>query len=154
LGEFRERVIKLLTKEQVVEPGIYHEIAKALEDKRSKKMVINGSISHRLTDKYQKLAEKMGKEVTIISDPDLAGDAGLVVASNDAADAQDIYVRDRGARLEKLGIPQEIIDAAGKKVCEKCLEKVLEADPDESINYKKVTLAEHFWGEKCSACKR
>lgn len=33
LGEFRERVITLLSKKQVVEPGVYPEIVKALEDK-------------------------------------------------------------------------------------------------------------------------
>lgn len=153
LGEFRERVIKLLSKKQVVEPGIYPEIVKALEDKRAAKMIVSGDIDFHHSEKYQKLAEGMGKPVTIISDPEFKGDAGLVVVSDDAVDLKDISVQDRATRLKKLGVPPEIIESAGKKVCERCLEKILKADPDEKINYRKMTPGEHFWGERCSACK-
>lgn len=153
IGEFRERVITLMSKKQVVEPGVYPEIVKALEDKRATKMIISGEIDFHLSEKYQRLAEDMGKPVTMISDPEFKGDAGLVVVSDDAVDVKDIFVQDRGTRLKQLGVPLEVIEAAGKKVCERCLVKILKADPDEKINYRKMTLGEHFWGERCSACK-
>lgn len=153
LGEFRERVVKLLSKIQVVEPGVYPEIVKALEDKRAAKLIINGEIDFHLSKKYQKLAEDMGKSVTISSDPEFKGDAGLVVVSDDAVDVKDISVQDRATRLKHLDVPLEVIESAGKKVCERCLEKVLKAAPDEKINYRKLTPGEHFWGERCSACK-
>jgi uncharacterized protein YueI len=152
LGEFRERVIILLSKKQVAEPGVYPEIVKALEDKRAAKMIISGEIDFHLSEKYQKLAEAMGKPVTTISDPEFRGDAGLVVAGDDAVDVKDISVQDRATRLKQLGVPPEVIESAGKKVCERCLEKILKADPDEKINYRKITPGEHFWGERCSAC--
>lgn len=153
LGEFRERVVKLLSKIQVVEPGVYPEIVKALEDKRAAKLIINGEIDFHLSKKYQKLAEDMGKSVTISSDPEFKGDSGLVVVSDDAVDVKDISVQDRATRLKHLDVPLEVIESAGKKVCERCLEKVLKAAPDEKINYRKLTPGEHFWGERCSACK-
>ena len=135
-----------------MEPGVYPEIVKALEDKRAAKMIISGEIDFYLSEKYQKLAENVGKPVTIISDPEFKGNTGLVVVSDDAVDMENILVRDRTARLEQLGVPLEIIESAGKKVCERCLKKILNADPDEKINYRKITPGEHFWGERCSAC--
>lgn len=153
LGEFKERVIKLLSRKQVAEPGIYPEVVKALEDKRAVKMVINGNIDFRLTEKYRKLAEETGKKVTIISDPEFKEDTGLVIVSDDAVDVEDILVQDRGTRLKKMGVPEEIINSAGKKVCERCLEKILKADPDETINYQKIAFADRFWGEHCPSCK-
>jgi len=152
LGEFRERVIKLLTKKQVAEPAIYPEILKALGDKRAVKIIFSGDINYHSAKKYHKLAEKLGKRYSIIHDPEFKGDAGLVVVSDDAVDIEDITVRDRSAKLKDLGIPERIINAAGKKVCGKCLDKILKVAPYESINYSDLTLADRFWGEHCAAC--
>lgn len=153
LGEFRERVIKLLSKKQVMEPAIYPEIASALMDKRAVMMLIDGDIDLRFTDKYLKLAKKLGKKASITSDPEFKGDTGLVIVSNDAADSVDIMVPDRETRLKKLGIPAELISSARKKVCEKCFNRITKADPGESINYQTITLADRFWGDHCTSCK-
>lgn len=152
LGEFRERVIRLLSKKQVMERGVYPEIVKALEDKRTAKMIISGEIDFHVAEKYQKLAENIGIPVTTISDPEFQGDAGLVVVSDEAVEEENITVQDRATRLERLGVPLKVIEAAGKKICKNCLEKILKAAPDEKINYQKLTPGEHFWGERCSAC--
>ena len=92
LGEFRERIIRRLTKKQVAEKSIYPEIEKALSHRESSRMLINGSLSPQFTDKYLKLARKMKKSYTVIHDPELTGETGLVVVSNDAVDIQDIDV--------------------------------------------------------------
>jgi len=42
LGQFKERVLKLLTQKQVMEPGVYPEIVDALKDNRTSKMILNG----------------------------------------------------------------------------------------------------------------
>lgn len=105
LGEFRERIIRLLSKKQVMEPGIYPEIAKSLEDKRASHMLINGDIDLRFTDKYLELARDKGKNATITSDPDFKGDTGLVVVSADAVDVENVKVPDRETRLKKWVSP-------------------------------------------------
>ena len=154
LGEFKERVIKILTKKQVTEPGIYPEIVQALKDERTTKIIISGDIDDHITDKYQKLAREMGKRYTVIHDPELKGDTGLIVVSNDAVDVDDMNVVDREIKFKKLGIPISIANYAGKKICEKCLDKTLTVSPEESINYQKLTAMDRFWGEHCPACTK
>jgi len=92
LGEFRERILKLLTKAQVMENKIYPEIVEALQDQRATKMLINGDIAYQFRSKYQKIASELGKSYTVVHDPELKGDAGLVVAADQAVDEENIYI--------------------------------------------------------------
>ena len=95
LGEFRERVIKLLSKKQVAQSFIYPEIIEALSHKQSSRMLINGELRDQLTDKYIALARRVAKSYTVIHDPGLKGDTGLVVVSDKAVDVDDINVKNR-----------------------------------------------------------
>lgn len=95
LGEFRERVIRILSKKQVAQRFIYPEIIQALNHKQSSKMLINGELWDDLTNKYIALAKKVNKPYTMIHDPELKGETGLVVVSDDAVDIEDIEVANR-----------------------------------------------------------
>lgn len=92
LGEFRERVIRKLSKKQVANPLIFPEIKEALKDKRTLKMLINGDLSFKFTDKYIKLAREIGKPFTTIHNSELIGDTGLVVISDRAIDIKNIDI--------------------------------------------------------------
>jgi len=71
LGEFRERVLKILTKGQVIKAGIYEEITDSLKDPRASKMLINGEIDYKYTDKYRKIAVQLGKTAVDVQDINL-----------------------------------------------------------------------------------
>ncbi len=92
LGEFRERVIRKLSKTQVANPLVFPEIKEALKDKRTIRMLINGDLSFKFTDKYIKLAKEVGKPFTTIHNSELKGDTGLVVISDQATDTQNIDI--------------------------------------------------------------
>lgn len=92
LGEFRERVIRKLTKNQVANPSVFPQIKEALKDKRTLRMLINGDLSFKFTDKYIKLAKEVGKPFTTIHDSELKGDTGLVVISDQAIDNENIDI--------------------------------------------------------------
>ncbi|HZK83099.1 MAG TPA: YueI family protein [Desulfosporosinus sp.] len=92
LGEFRERVIRKLSKKQVANPSIFPEIKEALKDKRTLRMLINGDLSYKFTEKYIKLAKEVGKPFTTIHNSELKGDTGLVVISDQAIDIQNIDI--------------------------------------------------------------
>ena len=92
LGEFRERVIKKLSIKQVANPLVFPEIEEALKDKRALKLLINGDLSFTFTEKYIKLAKKVGKPFTTIHNSELKGDTGLVVISDQAIDIQNIDI--------------------------------------------------------------
>ena len=95
LGEFRERVIRILSKKQVAQKFVYSEIIDALSYEQSSKMLINGELRDQLTDKYMSLARQVEKPYTVIHDPELKGETGLVVVSDKAVNIQDIEVKNR-----------------------------------------------------------
>jgi uncharacterized protein YueI len=153
LGEFRERILKRLTKEQVAEKAIYPEILQALKDQRADKLIINGSIDYSFITKYKDLAIRLNKASTVRSDPEFKGDTGLIVISDAAVDVQDINAEDRASRLSGLGVSPALIEAAGKKVCKECLSKIAEADPNELLNYHKMTWIDRLGGDRCPVHK-
>ena len=92
LGEFRERVLRILSKKQVANISIFPEIIEALKDQRTLKMLINGDLSIKFTDKYMKLAKKVGKPYTAIHNSELKGDTGLAIISDQALDVEKIDI--------------------------------------------------------------
>lgn len=149
LGEFKENVLRVLSKQQVSEAGIYPEILQALDDERGKKMIIDGSIDILFTEKYKKLASRVNKPYTVRNNPEFKGTTGLLVVSDDAVDRLEITVKERSLRLKELGIDSVLINAVGKKICKECWEKIIEADPTESANYQELTFLDRISGERC-----
>ncbi|HHV65336.1 MAG TPA: YueI family protein [Peptococcaceae bacterium] len=94
LGEFRERILIALTKAQVMNNKIYPEIEETLNDRRAAKMLINGDIAYKYRGKYQKLAAQKGKSYTVVHDPNLEGNIGLIIVSDRAVDKENIFVTD------------------------------------------------------------
>lgn len=95
LGEFRERIIRILNKKQVAQRFIYPEIIEALNHNQSSKLLINGELRDQLTDKYIRLAKQVGRPYSVIHNPRLKGATGLVVVSDKAVDIDNIEVKTR-----------------------------------------------------------
>jgi uncharacterized protein YueI len=93
LGEFRERILKALTFEQIDEPGTYPEIKEAIQDPRAHKLVINQKANLNEAREYIQLARKKGLQFTMVDNPEYAGNIGLVVVSDKAVDVKDIMVK-------------------------------------------------------------
>lgn len=92
LGEFEERVLKVLTREQVAQPNINPEIEESLKDERAKRLLIDGELSYDFIKKYIKLAQQLKKPYTLKNDPNLKGDIGLAVVSDEAVEVDSIQV--------------------------------------------------------------
>lgn len=149
LGEFKERILKKLSKKQVTEAAIYPEVFQTLKDQRANKLILNGEIDRSSIEKYRVLARRVNKNYTVRNDPSFKGDTGLVVASNQAVEEPEITVTDRSLRLQKLGLSTALIQAAGKKVCRKCIKRIVEVDENELINYHQLTWIDRLGGERC-----
>ncbi|QDR81278.1 YueI family protein [Sporomusa termitida] len=149
LGEFKERVLKKLTKKQVLEAAVYPEIIQSLKDPRANKLIIDGSLSGSSVQKYRKLARKLGVPNTERSDPEFKGDTGLIIVSDQAVAVEDITIPERSIRLEELGLSSALARAAGRKLCKTCLQKVAAIDKNELINYRKLTWADRLCGDRC-----
>ncbi|MFZ5943915.1 MAG: YueI family protein [Bacillota bacterium] len=92
LGCFRERVLKVLTKKQVMERGTYKEILEILKDPRAKRIIISNDISMPSAMEYITMAKNNNVQFTMVDGHNFVGDVGLVVSADDACDVEDIYV--------------------------------------------------------------
>lgn len=153
LGEFRERVMKVLTKRQMQDNEVINEIKETLLDPRAARIIIDGSVPDRHNDKYEKLAASMGKASTTRRDANFKGDVGLAVVSEQAVDFSDeqISVTTWTESMLQKGIPDRIIAAAGSKLCKACYELVREKAPEELGRYRQLSTLEKLMGMKCPA---
>lgn len=152
LGQFKERVLKALTLEQVEERVIYPEIRKVLAEERVSKLIINAKASAEAEERYRAEAKKFAVPFLSISSPEFKGPVGLVVVSDEAVDCPEIKVVSREERLLKKGIPLEIIKGVGQKLCPKCYQKLINQAPEEEENYQVINWWEKLLGEKCLFC--
>jgi uncharacterized protein YueI len=92
LGQFRERILIMLTKNQVYAKQVYHEVEEALKDPRSSRLILNGDLAFEHRSKYIKIAREFDKPYTVVNDPSLKGNVGLMVVADHAVDEENIEV--------------------------------------------------------------
>ncbi|WP_408955190.1 YueI family protein [Natroniella sp. ANB-PHB2] len=149
LGEFKERVLKALTITQVEEEGVYPEIITSTKDSAAKKLIIDSKVSSSAAKEYIKVARENNLSFKKVSSPDFKGEIGLVVVSDHAVNREDIFVEQRKERLKQKGLPEELINARGKKICSKCYSLLEERAPEELKNYHKITWLDKMFGKNC-----
>ncbi|HOB35332.1 MAG: YueI family protein [Firmicutes bacterium] len=153
LGQFRERVIKVLTVEQINEPGIYEEIRAAMAHPKARKLLISSRADLAEAAEYIRLARQHNLSFTVVNLPEYKGPIGLVVAADEAVDVEDIAVPDRTERLLAAGVPLEVIHSRGQPLCRECMELLRRADPAEVKNYRKLTFLDRLLGHRCPCFK-
>lgn len=94
LGELRERILRALDLRQVKSEKIYPEILDAIKDPRASHVYIHHAVPVKLGSRYEKPARQRGLNVTYVCDQTFKGSLGLVVASDDAVDVENIAVRE------------------------------------------------------------
>ncbi|WP_040949583.1 YueI family protein [Gorillibacterium massiliense] len=149
LGEFRERVLKCLTKQQIAETRLYPEIEQALRHPLADKIILAGHLSETHTSKYQELARRLNKLATFRNDPEFQGDIALVVVGRSAVDVDDVYVLSYHEQLLQRGLSEKLISAAGSKVCRSCYDKVCTLAPEEKASYRPFSTMDRLLGTKC-----
>lgn len=102
LGTLRERVVIALTKGQVMEPGIYPQVAEQMKEHPGTTLLLNGSISYSFLSDYIQAAKQAGIPFSIVSRNGSHTNLGLVLASPDAIDLENIYIE----KTEKAGSGQ------------------------------------------------
>lgn len=152
LGQFRERVIKVLTFAQIAEPGTYQEITYAIAHPKAKRLIISRKADIAAASEYIRLARKHQLSFTTIDLPEFKGSVGLVVVADEAVDMEEVTVPDRTEHLLGLGIPKEVIDAKGQSLCPACIDLLKKLAPEEVQNYKQVSVLDRLIGKSCP-CK-
>ncbi len=153
LGEFKERIIKALTIQQVHEEGTYPEILDAIRHPQARRLIISRQVDLDYARDYIQLARLEGLAFTTVDNPDFKGDVGLIVVSDDAVDEGDIYVPNRKERLLAQGLSESLIDARGEYICGQCIKELKTKAPEELAHYKKLSFIDKLLGKKCTPCE-
>ena len=153
LGEYEERVIRYLTREQVREKGIYPEILAAMRHPAARKLIVDRNIKLGAANEYIKLARENGLQFKRVYSPDFKGDVGLVVVSDQAVEVENREVMPRKEQLKEKGISDTIIENSGAKLCNQCWQELREKAPEELRNYSRISFLDRVIGVKC-ICKK
>lgn len=84
LGEFLERVILSLTKDEVRLPDISKDTERAFQNPQACTVIVAGDIVFKDYLKYKKLSDRYGLKFTVRSGPDYQGNLGLIIVSDRA----------------------------------------------------------------------
>lgn len=153
LGQFRERVIKVLTFEQIAEPGTYPEIKEAMAHPLARRLIISRRAKLPASNEYLHLARQYHLAFTTVDSPEYKGPVGLVVAADQAVDIKEITIPSRKERLLAAGVPLAVIDSTGQGLCKACLDLLAKQAPEEIKNYRRANLLDRLLGHQCP-CKR
>jgi uncharacterized protein YueI len=92
LGTLRERVLVVLTKQQVREKGTYKEVEELMKKNIEATMFLNGTLNYNYLSDYIKLANQIGSKFLISTNKEYDSELGLVLAYNYAINKEDIYI--------------------------------------------------------------
>lgn len=151
LGEYEERVIVALTKEEVEEKLIYKEVEKALAKEIATKMVLSRKVDMKNLKKYINLAEKYSVRCKIVDGLTYSSDISLVVASDDALTnrKKSPIIKSRLDIIISRGMPTIYYEALGKKISKRYMKIVKKLLPELADEYKELTFFDKLCGEKC-----
>jgi uncharacterized protein YueI len=149
LGEFRERVIKVLTFDQIAEAGVYPEILKAIKNIEAKKLIISRKANLDSAKEYIKLARENGLSFKKVGSPEFKGEIALVVVSDHAVNIEDIKVIAKEDKFKELGLSVKLLNKVGSEICGKCYEDISKKAPEELINFKKRSWIDKLFNSSC-----
>ena len=157
LGEYKERVIKALTFEEIKEKGIYYEIEKALEDKDVDKMVISRHADFNDIKKYIEIAKQKRVPYKMIDNLACVGQIALVVVAKDAIvheAGDEIVVTSKLEKCHLKHLPDIYFEAMESAVCDFHLDIIKKEMPEYAKNYKELTFMDKLFGLKCPICQK
>ena len=157
LGEYKERVIKALTFEEIKEKGIYYEIEKALEDKDVDKMVISRHADFNDIKKYIEIAKQKRVPYKMIDNLAYVGQIALVVVAKDAIvheDGDEIVVTSKLEKCHLKHLPDVYFEAMESAVCDFHLDIIKKEMPEYEKKYKELNFLDKLFGAKCPICQK
>ena len=93
LGTFRERVIAALYLNQVCEKQVYPELIELMKEPGRKELLLNAQLDYNYLKKYVEAAGREGVPYKLVLNNEAGTSIGLILASADAIDKEDIYLK-------------------------------------------------------------
>lgn len=156
LGEYKERIITALTKDQLIEDDVYEEILTAMKQKEAYILKMSREVKIERLKPYIKEAEKINLKYQLVDGITYQGDIGLVLAAEDALTVkpETLLVRDMDQDFIDAGLDEIFSKNRGKKLCKEHYNEVKEKLPEYLPEFKKLNFWDKLWGEKCPICEK
>ena len=156
LGEFKERVIVALTKEQALEDEMYIEVINAMKNKEATKMVFSRDVEFKKIQRYIKEAEKYKIQHKAVDGLLYQGNIGLIVAADDALKmpVENIFVMNIEDKFNAKKLNKIYYQSFNKKICKFHLNVIREELPEYSNEYEEISFVDSLFGMKCPICEK
>lgn len=151
LGEFKERVICALSKDEVEEKFIYPEVEKAMRKKIATKMIISRDINLAKMKKYLNLAKENNLNFKIVDGLLYSGDIGLVIAANESLKnkKENVLIKSFKDRILDSNLDEVYFLAMGKKISPKYYDIIKEKLPEMLKFYTPMSFWDKIFGSTC-----
>lgn len=155
LGEYKERIIAALQKDQIEEDDVYPEILKAMGSKEAHILKMSRELSIKKLRPYIREAEKLGLRYQLVDGLSYSGNIGLVVASKDALDiqAENLVIRDMDQDFIDAGLGEIYSKNRGKRICKEHYKKLEDKLPEYKHTFKKFNIFDKIIGRECPICR-
>lgn len=156
LGEFKERVIVALTKEQVAEDEIYIEVANAMKNREATKMIFSREVPLEKIERYIKKAEEAQIQHKSVDGLLYFGDVGLIIAADDALKApiEDVFVKSIADKFSEKRLNPIYYQSFNKKICQFHLKVIKEEMQEYKDEYQEISFVDKLFGMKCPICEK
>ena len=156
LGEFKERVIVALTKEQVAEDEIYIEVANAMKNREATKMIFSREVPLEKIERYIKKAEEAQIQHKSVDGLLYFGDVGLIIVADDALKApiEDVFVKRIADKFSEKRLNPIYYQSFNKKICQFHLKVIREEMPEYKDEYQEISFVDKLFGMKCPICEK
>jgi len=152
LGQFRERVIKVLTQEQVLDPRYVDGMIQAFQDPRSDHLYIKTSMHS--TEKEEKIisllttkAKKVKIPFSFMDGDAYPGKIVVVLAAKEAVDEPNIQVK-------ASSLPLDFYQNRGKTLCKNCYQEVVQKYPQYQEEFQQAGFWHRLFGYPCPISSR
>jgi uncharacterized protein YueI len=156
LGEFKERVIVALTKEQVAEDEIYIEVANAMKNREATKMIFSREVPLEKIERYIKKAEEAQIQHKSVDGLLYFGDVGLIIVADDALKApiEDVFVKRIADKFSEKRLNPIYYQSFNKKICQFHLKVIKEEMQEYKDEYQEISFVDKLFGMKCPICEK
>ena len=155
LGEYKERVLGALTKDQIIEDDIYPEILSLMENPKAFLLKLSRDVELKKLKPYIQYAEKIGLKNQLVDGINYFGNIGLVIVSKEALEEQadNLIIRDMDQDFIDAGFEEYVSKSRGKAICSRHYREIENKLPNYIHEFKKINLLGKLIGTKCSICK-
>ena len=145
LGQFRERIIKVMLQEQLSDQRYIDGMIQTLDDPRAHRLYLRSQESGAEVMDFSVLtteAQKRNIPFSFVDGASYQGNVAMVLVGEDALGEDNIHIT-------ISSLPLAFYENQGRTICQACYKKIQENYPEYEKEFKQVGFWHRFLGYTC-----